>query len=289
LSTHYDKEEEEEEQHNLTVFEAGLALLSTIIGGGIAGLPYAIYHAGIPLGVILNVAVASTCLYTGSLYLKVKDLSPTYVESLYELGFVTMGSASIYLISVLIMILGLGGLLIYLMIFGDISASLAQELYGENVENIFTSRTIYVISLGALLLPICLKKKVAEMKCVSIILFLAISIFVLLFMIQLCKKGPMQNDDESFRDYILVTLNMELITSFNIIVFSYVYHHILFPTMNSLGANKSTATTKQASCIAISLALPIYLTFAILSIYTFGSSIEASVLTNVGREHNAFS
>ena len=86
-----------------------------------------------------------------------------------------------------------------------------------------------------------------------------------------------------------VTFDMELITGFNIIVFAYVYHHILFPTMNSLGANKSTATTIRASFILSAFVFPIYLSFAILGICTFGSSVEASVLTNVGKEHNTFS
>ena len=81
--------------------------------------------------------------------------------------------------------MGLGDLLICFMIFGDILASLAQEHFGQNTENIYTCRTIYVIILGGLLLPICLKKKLAEMKCVSVTFFLAISLFVFLFVIQL--------------------------------------------------------------------------------------------------------
>ena len=113
-------------QKSLTVFEAGLALLSAIIGGGIVGIPFSMVHTGIPLGLALNAAVAAIGWFTGSLYLKVKDLSPTYVESLFEIGFVTMGKASIYLFSITILVTGSGVTIIYLIVFSDISASLIQ-------------------------------------------------------------------------------------------------------------------------------------------------------------------
>ena len=106
---------------SLTSFEAGLALLSAIVGGGIVGIPYAMFHTGIPLGLILIIFVAVAGWYTGSLYLRIKDLSPTYVESMYELCYVTMGAASIYLLSIIILISGIGCTMIYFIVFSNIS------------------------------------------------------------------------------------------------------------------------------------------------------------------------
>ena len=110
---------------SLTAFEAGLALLSAIVGGGIVGVPYAMFHTGIPLGVILTISIALAGWYTGSLYLRVKDLSPTNVESMYELCYVTMGSASIFLLSVTILISGVGCTMIYFIVFSNTAQSLA--------------------------------------------------------------------------------------------------------------------------------------------------------------------
>ena len=234
----------------MSAFEAGLALLSAIVGGGIVGIPYAMFHTGIPLGLGLNIAVAAAGWYTGSLYLRVKDLAPTYVESLYELGFVTMGVASIYLISSLVLISGIGCIMIYFIVFSNISASLAESALGPDSKSFLTERTVYVVLLAILMFPLCMKKMLAEMKIVSLLLFLAIGIFIFLFLVQLIFMGSIENHDETYGRYYMVDFSMELVTGFNIIVLAYAYQINLFLTYNSLGANKSNKTGLDAVAIA---------------------------------------
>jgi len=62
--------------HGLNTFTAILAILSTIIGGGIVGVPYSFYNFGIPLAIILNILVVIMTYFSGVLYLKAKDLVP---------------------------------------------------------------------------------------------------------------------------------------------------------------------------------------------------------------------
>lgn len=61
--------------------------------------------------------VAAIGLYTGYLYLHVKDLCPAKVETMYEICYVTMGSASIYIFSLITLFIGVGCTTLYLIIF----------------------------------------------------------------------------------------------------------------------------------------------------------------------------
>lgn len=192
-------------------------------------------HTGIPLGITLILVLAVICWYTGSLYLRAKDLSPTYVESMYELGYVTMGTASIYILSVIILISGLGCMIIYFIVFSDISKSLVDLAYENENESILQERYIYVLALAVIMIPLCLKKKMAEMKFVSILLFASIAIFIILFLVQLLTLGTIENHDEKYGQYYTVQFDMELVTGFNILVLAGSYHMNLFPTYESLG------------------------------------------------------
>jgi len=83
--------------------------------------------------------------------------------------------------------------------------------------------------------PLCLKKMLAEMKIVSILLFVSIAIFILIFLVQLLTLGSIENHDETYGEYYRIDFGMELVTGFNIIVLANAYHINLFPTYNSLG------------------------------------------------------
>src|SRR6056300_1106951 len=72
-------------EEGLTVFTAILAMISTIIGGGIVGLPFSFFWFGIPLAILLNLVVVLLTSLSARLYLATKDLIPDKPESLYEI------------------------------------------------------------------------------------------------------------------------------------------------------------------------------------------------------------
>ena len=185
----------------LSPCEASLALLSAIVGGGIVGVPYALIHTGIPVGLALNIVMALICFYSGYLLLMAKQMSPTYVESMYELGFLTMGKCSIYFISLVILISLFGCMMIYFIIFGDTTASIIKQLVFPYEENVFTTRTPYVLTLGFLMIPFVIQKRLSELKCVSMLLFTAIFTFIGLFILQLFRMGNIENHDEYYGQY----------------------------------------------------------------------------------------
>jgi amino acid permease len=108
------------------VFDASSALLSTIIGGGIVGVPYAMYISGIPIGLILNVVCWVLCYASVYLYMEAKKMTEVPVSTLYEFGYVGIGKSSIYFVAFLSTVQTVGFVMIYFIVFGDIMSSIVS-------------------------------------------------------------------------------------------------------------------------------------------------------------------
>ena len=63
-------------EHGFTVNQGALAILSTCVGGGIVGLPLAMFNLGIPLAIFLQILVMLSTHASSYMYLGVKDLVP---------------------------------------------------------------------------------------------------------------------------------------------------------------------------------------------------------------------
>jgi len=113
----------------------------------------------------------------------------------------------------------------------------------------------------------------AEMKFASIILFIGIGVFLVLFLVQLMTLGTIENQDATYEKYYRTSFDLNLVTALNIVMFAVFYHVNLFNMMNSLGAKKSNKSGLKAISIALGIAIPIFLFVGILSIYTFGSAL----------------
>lgn len=85
-------------EHGLTTFTGVLAILSTIIGGGIVSIPYSFVSVGIPLGIMLNIFAVIITMFSIDLYLACKDLVPDKPESMYEIGYMVLERGSIFMV-----------------------------------------------------------------------------------------------------------------------------------------------------------------------------------------------
>ncbi len=114
-------------EHGFTVNQGALAILSTCVGGGIVGLPLAMFNLGIPLAIFLQILVMLSTHASSYMYLGVKDLVPDKPDSLYEIGYMILGRKSIFVLASIFIINSLGLCMIYFIVFGDTAGQLAAS------------------------------------------------------------------------------------------------------------------------------------------------------------------
>ena len=179
---HRNMEDQQCKTFGLTVWEAGLAFVGSIIGGGIVGIPYSMYETGIPLAIVLNILVILLNLFSGQLYLRLMKMASINVESIYEISYVTIGKPAIYFTAITQFIALYGSMIVYYIVFGDICASIVIQLaFPNGEENFFTARYLYLAILGVASIPIIVRRRLAEIKIVSIILLIATALWIVFF------------------------------------------------------------------------------------------------------------
>ena len=163
-----------------SIFGCALQIISTITGGGIVSVPYAMSAPGFEIGIIVNVVIITFMMYCTHLYMSSRDLFG--FDSISELSYMSFGRSSVFIINILVAFVIFGILLLYLILFSKISLSLVVPFIGEPPEDghedlmarILTNKTTYILLVTAISMPIMLKKNLSELKIQSQILFLGV-------------------------------------------------------------------------------------------------------------------
>jgi len=196
-------------KEKMTIFETMLALVATNIGGGIVGIPFALYNAGLILGVSAILIYGLIAMLATMLYLSTKDLSPARYESLYEIGYLLLGRWSIFMICGILYISNIGILVLYFVIFSDTASSIFRQLIVDNnlstlesqeeyanllkdkplLTQVFCSTTTQVLLMAVLLIPVVYKKALEELKILSYFFLAAIVVLMALALSELLNSG----------------------------------------------------------------------------------------------------
>ena len=150
-------------------------------------MPLALYNLGVPIGIALNLGVIFVTHLSSRMYLALRQNVPDQPDSLYEIGYMTIGRGSIFFLSSVFLINAVGLCLIYFIVFGDTGAIMvASFVEDENYGTVWwTSRWPYTMFLAVILLPIVLMKDLAEFAWVSYVLFGTLGLFIVVNVIQL--------------------------------------------------------------------------------------------------------
>lgn len=152
------------------MFGCALQIISTITGGGIVSVPYAMTAPGFEIGIMVNVVIIGFMMYCTHLYVSSRDLLG--FDSISELSYMSFGRSSVFIINILVTFVIFGILLLYLILFSKISLSLVEPLIGQPkedgdgtlIQNVLLSKTTYILLVTAVSMPIMLKKNLSELK-----------------------------------------------------------------------------------------------------------------------------
>ena len=286
-------EELDGEHKRLSSKGAALAIVSTIVGGGIVGIPYAFYYTGLGLGIALIVFMGLQTVSSVKIYLEAKDILPGKPQSLFEIGYMLYKRNSIFIISAIIIFNSFGLMMVYFIVFGDTLRSVAMDFSDGRItgDDFLGKRMAYVIFLAAALTPLVLKKQLNEISILSVLLFVAIFSFIILTIIQLSRHGiPAFNHDFEdqpvkffYADYWKPKLEVDAIKAFSIIIVAFSCQQNLFPIYAELRTQTNHECAKSFG-IASVLVGSLYVVLGSISVYMFGSDVHSSILEDVADE-----
>lgn len=168
-------------------------------------LPWAFLQTGIYFAFFYLMIMILQVLLSSVLYLKAREMCPFGPQSMQEVGFVILGRPSIFWISFIILINSIGLLIIFFSVFGDTAASMIAAIFyptDSKLNHFVTTRGCWVLILAFLLIPFIMMRELAELKAVSIALFSAAILFVIIFILQLAIRGnDLSNMDKDYTSY----------------------------------------------------------------------------------------
>jgi amino acid permease len=173
-------------------------------------------------------------------------------------------------------------MLIYLIVLSTTLASFIGNFFDKSLGEVwYSSKTIYVIIVGLILLFVVLKKDLAELKWVSWLLFLSIGIFIFMSLSLLLFDPRFEVDPNASNDIWAPKNQVATFGAFCTIMVAYGYQINIFPIYDSL-KEKTTSNFKKSQTIGLLLTTGIYLTFSMIAILLFRGSISSDVLDNFG-------
>ena len=138
--------------------------------------------------------------------------------------------------------------------------------------------------LAVILLPICLKRELAELTWISMVLFVSLGLFVLCNFIQLTFDSNF--DPQGISTEILSPkASWQTISALSVTMLAYSYQQNVFPIYSELKV-KTNETYSNVSKLALPLTGSIYFAVGIICALMYGAGLESSVLLNIGNSRH---
>ena len=240
------------------------------------------------------------------MYLKTKDLTPRKLESIYEIAYLLFGRASIFIVCTIMFLSNYGAIVLFYMIIGETLGTLTKQALIEPSGDmsvtemdidlteypwyvqVLTSRIFGILIAGFMHLSIIFKRQLEEMKIVSYLLASIVVVFIVLMNSELASQDKELSETVDIGDIFEIKSDYRMITSVNIMIFSYSIQFMVLPAYSELEkrTNERFATVSMISTALYTIA---FVTLAIVGVLLFGSDIKSDLLVNLSKRPGAVS
>ena len=134
-----------------------LAIISTIMGGGIVSIPFAYAVAGPLIGISVQICVIFAIWISCTLYLQTRSILRCNT-TFSVIANLCLGPVSGIILNSLIVFAVYGIIALYMILFSEIAISLIGA--GLPDDHLFNSKAFYVLTLSVLISPIIVRKRI---------------------------------------------------------------------------------------------------------------------------------
>lgn len=286
-----DSADEKEKDGRNDVCGTALAIISTIMGGGIVSIPFAYAVAGIAVGVSVQICVIIAIWISCVLYLQTRTILRCNT-SFSVIANLCLGPISGIILNLLLVFAVFGIMALYMILFSEIAISLIGDAYAS--DHFLCQKTFYVCFLSLLISPIVIRKKIQELKMSTYILFAGVICLIVLLSALLFMNGSYDyRVEQGLIDESTVVKPVRpegmshleaVVDSINIAVASQGFVIALFPIYSSMAREARPHIMKSISA-ALLFTMGTYTYLSFISISYFGQdNISPSIFNNIKQE-----
>uniref|UniRef100_A0A3P9JVC1 Putative sodium-coupled neutral amino acid transporter 11 n=1 Tax=Oryzias latipes TaxID=8090 RepID=A0A3P9JVC1_ORYLA len=263
-----------------SMITASFNFINSIIGSGIIGLPYALNQAGLPLGLVLLIAVA--CITDYSIVLLIKGGNLSGSNSYQSLVQSTFGFPGYLILSVLQFLYPFIAMISYNITTGDTLTKVFQRIPGVGPDHILAERH-FVILLSTFLftLPLSLYRNIEKLGKVSFLSMVLTLTILIIVMIRAATLGPQILPTENAWTFA----KWNAIQAVGVMSFAFICHHNSFLIYGSL-KEPTLANWSRVTHISVTSALIISAAFAVAGYTTFTGRTQGDIFENYCRDDN---
>ncbi|XP_050725182.1 putative sodium-coupled neutral amino acid transporter 11 [Eriocheir sinensis] len=248
--------------------------INSIVGSGVIGMPYAIYKAGVGMG--LAVLVVVTVVTDAALCLMIAAARTAQASTYQDLVRSSFGRPGFILATCFQFMYPFISLISYNIIVGDTLRIVLIRVTGLSSESVLAERTFIVVSSTLLItLPLSLYRNITHLCKVSLCSVVMIAAIALAMVV---RFGTMFDQVPATEDAWVIGKS-GFPTTIGIMSFAFMCHHSSFLVYESL-ADNTQARWNRVTHISIGASAVLSITFGMAGFLTFTGYVQGDMFEN---------